>query len=102
MNGFSSFLHAFKKARSLAFLHNGGPFQTEPLSHSLDPLWMNWERKQRERERGHWEAITSCQLAAVRAYIEAHPEMLNEVRSGIRRREEEKEEEEEEKERNSP
>ena len=56
--------------------------------------------------REHCMAIRVGQLEDVRAFVGAHPERLNQVRSRIRQRRtrmgKEKEEEEEEKERNSP
>ena len=36
-------------------------------------------------EEQHYSAIQSSQLAVVRAFVDAHPEMLNEVCSGSRR-----------------
>ena len=48
----------------------------------------------------HTQAIQSGQFAVVRAFVEAHPEELNPVRSRIKHCWKEKEEEEEE--RNSP
>ena len=56
-------------------------------------------------KRKHFEAIQSGQLAVVRAFVKAHPERLNQVRSGIkwgRKGRKRRREEEEEKERNSP
>ena len=44
--------------------------------------------------RRHCEAITSGQLASVRAFVEAHPMLLNEVRFGIRQRRKGREEKE--------
>jgi hypothetical protein len=82
----------FQGFERLFFVHFGPPAHLFGIS--LLPLSLCMGLREE-----HWAAMDSAQLATVQAFVRAHPEMLNEVRSGSRR---EEGEEEEEKEKNSP